>query len=239
MLMTVSYEEMVAAYWWPFPPPEDRLGWIYPWDSPRFGPGNTAVYMVRSAESPAPPPGRPGELFDAVPAPIPPGLTGLPDLPGLGEFPRQVAVDGPVPRTPLDERALWVAYATNATITQTTAFAQAASTLPDAAESIDTANRAALATFVDGLLESPPACDLVPVRPPGFPVVVIVVVGGTGGPFPGPPPHWEQGEQLGRIDLIGAGIRFQTVAASTETGPLRETLLSAASRLFEAALTRS
>jgi nitroreductase len=139
----------------------------------------------------------------------------------------------------VDERRLWVAQATGATISRAVVAQQSADTLEGAGDMVLAANRSAIGKFVDGLVASPPICELVPV-PPGV-VVVVVVVGGI--PFvipqpPSPPPEWKSGEQLSGIDLLNVAIRFRVAATALDAGPLREEFLAAESRLFEVGAER-
>jgi hypothetical protein len=139
----------------------------------------------------------------------------------------------------VDERLLWVAQATGATISRAIAVQQSADTLEGVGDTVFAANRSAIARFVDGLVASPPVCDVRPL-PPG-PVVlggggVIVIV--IQPPPPQPPPEWGPDEQLSRIDLISIGTRFQAAAAALDAGPLREEFFSAQARLFEVGAER-
>jgi hypothetical protein len=140
----------------------------------------------------------------------------------------------------VDERLLWVAQATGATISRAVAVQQSADTLEGAGDSVIAANRSAIGKFVDGLVASPPVCDVIPVRPGPFVLgggaVIIIVIPP---PPPQPPPEWGPGEQLSRIDLISIGTRFQAAAAALKAGPLREEFFAAQARLFEVGAERS
>jgi hypothetical protein len=137
----------------------------------------------------------------------------------------------------VDERLLWVAQATGATISRAVAVQQSADTLEGAGETVFAANRSAIARFVDGLVASPPVCELVPLPP--VPVVVWGIWFIIPPPPPPPPPEWEPGEQLSRIDLLSVGTRFQAAAAALDAGPLREEFLAAQARLFEVGTKRT
>jgi len=184
MSVTLTEAELAAAYWWPFPPPEDELGWIYNYESIRHWLADTAV--VAAAQ----------------------------DLPA-------------------DERPRWVALATALAINQAAVLQQSADRL--GSDAVPAVNRKAIAEFVDGLVASPPICELVPV-PHGHTVIIggIVVVIPLVRPEP-VPPHWEEGEQLSRLDLLGVATRFRTAADMTTSPALQEVLLDAAERLFVAA----
>ncbi|MGW6447384.1 hypothetical protein [Lentzea sp. NPDC055074] len=69
--------------------------------------------------------------------------------------------------------------------------------------------------------------------PHGVTVVIggMVVVVPSVTPVP-VPPHWDHGERLSRVDLMGVGTRFRAAAVATTSAALREVLLDAAERLF-------
>jgi hypothetical protein len=133
----------------------------------------------------------------------------------------------------VDERLLWVAGATGATINRAATVQQSADTLEGAGDTILAANRSAIGKFVEGLVASPPICELVPLPPvPVVPPWFVI-------PTPPPvPPEWKPGEQLSGIDLISVAIRFQAAAGARDAGPLREEFLAAAIRLFEVGAER-
>jgi hypothetical protein len=135
----------------------------------------------------------------------------------------------------VDERRLWVAQATGATISRAVAVQQSADTLEGAGDMVLAANRSAIGKFVDGLTASPPICEQIPLPPTGGWGIVIVV---TPPPPPPPPPEWKPGEQLSGIDLLSVAIRFQAAATALDAGPLREEFLAAATRLFEVGAER-
>jgi hypothetical protein len=137
----------------------------------------------------------------------------------------------------VDERRLWVAQATGATISRAVVAQQSADTLEGAGDMVRAANRSAIGKFVDGLIASPPIFELIPV----LPGLIVVVVGGI--PFvipqpPSPPPEWKSGEQLSGIDLLNVAIRFRAAATALDAGSLREEFLAAESRLFEVGAER-
>jgi hypothetical protein len=135
----------------------------------------------------------------------------------------------------VDERLLWVAGATGATIKRAATVQQSADTLEGAGDTILAANRSAIGKFVDGLVASPPICELVPLPP----VPVVVLPPWFVLPTPPPvPPEWKPGEQLSGIDLLSVAIRFQAAAGARDAGPLREEFLAAATRLFEVGAER-
>ena len=176
MSVTLTESELIALYWWPFPPPEDELGWIYDFDAIRH------------------------------------------------------AISAPRQEIPADDRLRWVALAAGAAITEAAVLQQSADRL--GSDAVPAVNRTALGGFVDGLVASPPICE---VRP--APHGVTVVIGGTVVVVPSVtpvpvPPHWDHGERLSRVDLMGVGTRFRAAAVATTSAALREVLLDAAERLF-------
>ncbi len=140
-------------------------------------------------------------------------------------------------------RAQWVALSTRATIDRVLAQKQLGERLGDGtAETVLATNRSDLAALVDGLLASPPACDVVPLQP--VQRYVVVVIAGQLVVIPIPPPgpvpqlEWEDGASLSRTDLLGAGVRLRATADTLDPGPLRDEFVTAAGRLFEAARYR-
>jgi hypothetical protein len=47
MSVTLTESELIALYWWPFPPPEDELGWIYQFDAIRHWVADTTIVAAR------------------------------------------------------------------------------------------------------------------------------------------------------------------------------------------------
>jgi hypothetical protein len=181
MSVTLTESELIALYWWPFPPPEDELGWIYDFDAIRHWVTDTAVVAANQAG-------------------------------------------------PADERLRWVALAAGTVINEAVVLQRSADRLGgNAAPAV---NRKALDKFVDGLVASPPSCEVLP-APHGHTVVVggVVIVIPSVTPAP-VPPLWGQDERLSRVDLMGVGTRFRAAAVVTTSPALREVLFAAADRLF-------
>ncbi|GGM76344.1 hypothetical protein GCM10011609_10350 [Lentzea pudingi] len=179
MSVTLTESELIALYWWPFPPPEDELGWIYDFDALRHALADTAAVK------------------------------------------REV---------PADDRLRWVALATGTAITEAATLQRSADRL--GSDAVLAVNRTALGQFVDGLVASPPTCEVLP-APHGVTVVIggMVVVIPSVTPVP-VPPHWDHDERLSRVDLMGVGTRFRAAAVATTSPALRDVLLDAAERLF-------
>lgn len=93
-----------------------------------------------------------------------------------------------------------------------------------------------LDAFTDGALASPPV--LTTVIPPAGSVVVVGTVIVTIPTPPPVPPHWSEGEQLARTDLLAMAARFQSASKMPGVGATAEDLAAAASRLFDAAVAR-
>ncbi|WP_238015430.1 hypothetical protein KZZ52_44655 [Dactylosporangium sp. AC04546] len=164
--------------------------------------------------------------------------------PGVVVVPAENAVRAPVPPDVFAEskpvslsRSQWAALATSATIGGLLARQDVAVRLdPAAAQAVGAANATDLGAFTDGMLGSPPACDVVPASHSTIVVVVgptIVVI-----PIPSrPDPDLLSGaEALTRHDLLGVGVRLRAAADAPSAGTLRDAFLSAADRMFEAAI---
>ena len=105
----------------------------------------------------------------------------------------------------------------------------------DVPEKTASSNSARVATFVDGLIASPPIVELIPLPSSGTIVVVIPI------PLPVPPPvppEWDPDEQLTGRDLVAAGIRLHAAGRQVTDGSLQDQLLSAAERLIEVGQSR-
>jgi hypothetical protein len=188
MSVTLTESELIALYWWPFPPPEEELGWIYSFDVVRHWVADTTAATGEQS-------------------------------------------------APVDDRSRWVALATGAAISQAVALQRAADQL--GSDAVLSANRSALGLFVDGVVASPPSCEVLPRPPHGHTVVVggVVIVIPPVTPEP-VPPHWDHDERLSRVDLIGVGTRFRAAAGSTTSPALGEELFRASELLFAAAEER-
>lgn len=145
-------------------------------------------------------------------------------------------------KTATVRRSRWVALATSATLRRAVAQQELAGRLGDAnTDAVLALNRTELTAHVDGLLASPPVVEVVsPVTTRRVVVIggIVIVIVIPGQP-PNPQPHWEDGQQLGRLDLVAAAVRFQASADALEAGQLRDELTLGANRLLEAAQLRA
>ena len=135
-----------------------------------------------------------------------------------------------------DERLALLSLACSMEASQAVTRARAAS--PDAAESEPERAHVkdALDAFTDGVIASPPVLNTV-IPPPGTVVVIGTIVITI--PTPPPvPPHWEEGEQLARTDLLALAVRFQSASKMPGIGTTAEDLAGAAARLIDAAMAR-
>lgn len=178
--MSYTEEELITLYWWPFPPPEPELGWMYDFDSIK--------HWLELTHSPA--------------------------------------------KTVAENRAGYVALSAGAVINQAMTLDSVAKTTGE--EAVFSANRSRLQSYVDGLVASPVVCEVAP-RP-----LRGVVVFGVFIPFLPQQepiqPHWD--EPLSSLDLTAVGVRMRAAAETLDDGPLRTDLMTAATRLFDAAKTR-
>lgn len=104
----------------------------------------------------------------------------------------------------------------------------------DVAGKTATTNAARVATFVDGLIASPPVVELTP--PPPFGAVVVIPI-----PVPVPtpvPPEWGPDEHVTGRDLLSAGVRLHAAGRQISDTSLQEHVLAAAERLIDVGRSR-
>jgi len=136
-----------------------------------------------------------------------------------------------------DDRVRWVALAAGTAIDRAFVLQQSADHL--GGDAVRAATRAAFGLYVDGVVASPPKCEVRPRAAGGITVVVGgIVIKIPPVSEPPVPPHWDSDERLTRVDLIGVATRFQAAAAVTTSPELGEDLLTAAESLFAAAEER-
>ena len=140
--------------------------------------------------------------------------------------------------TPALSAAQWSVLATSATLDALLTRQQVALRLdPPAAKAVTATNAADLATFADGMLASPPGCEVLPVPAR----TIVLVINGHVVVIPIPPnpePDPLAAKELRKQELLAVAVRLQAAATSTAAGELEPALRSAAERLFEAAVTR-
>ena len=136
----------------------------------------------------------------------------------------------------VDSRLVMLSLACSMDASQAVTRARTASADAAQGSAERTGVKQSLDACVDGVIASPPI--MTTVIPPAGTVIVIGTIIVT---IPTPPPihpRWEQGEQLGRIDLLAMAARFQAASKMPGIDVTAEDLVGAAARLIDAAVAR-